>query len=414
MKKNVWIFNHYGCTPNTGSLLRHYTFAKKLNESGYSAKVFASNQLHYIKSTFDVDGELYKEYNEENVPFVFINTPKYENNGKKRVINMISYFTKLFPVTKQTVKKGGEKPDVIIASSPHPLTCVAGILIAKRYKVPCIVEIRDLWPESIVEYSERFTKKHPLIKMLYQGEKWIYKKADRLIFTMPGGYDYIKEKKWDNDIPKSKCFHINNGIDLDVFNFNKENFKVEDEDLENDDVFKVVYTGAIRAVNNLGVLIDVAKAIENLKVKFLVWGDGDELETLKQRVIDEEISNVSFKGRVDKKYVPYILSKADANLFCGKSTEIGKFGFSPNKLFDYYSSNKPIISTFDLTYTYVNSENGFNADNQDIDLIVKGIEEVCENYDEISKNALNDFSKCVKEFDFKVLTQKLIDIIETL
>ena len=75
---------------------------------------------------------------------------------------------------------GHTKPDIIYASSVHPLTLVAGIRLAKYLGVECVCEVRDLWPESIVEYSRRFTRKHPLVRLLYQGERWIYQKADRL------------------------------------------------------------------------------------------------------------------------------------------------------------------------------------------------------------------------------------------
>ena len=78
------------------------------------------------------------------------------------------------------------RPDVIFASSVHPLTLVAGLQLAKHFGVKCVCEVRDLWPESIVVYSNRFTKDNPLIKLLYRGEKWIYKKAESL--CLPGSH----------------------------------------------------------------------------------------------------------------------------------------------------------------------------------------------------------------------------------
>ena len=53
-------------------------------------------------------------------------------------------------------------------------------------------------------------------------------------------------------------------------------------------------------MNNVGLLLDAAKLIDDEKIKFLIWGDGDELSELKQRVESENISNVCFKGRVEK------------------------------------------------------------------------------------------------------------------
>ena len=75
----------------------------------------------------------------------------------------------------------------------HPLTLVAGIKIAKQFGIPCICEVRDLWPESIVAYGA--LKRNSIIaKILYQGEKWIYKKADSIIMTWEGGKNILSIK----------------------------------------------------------------------------------------------------------------------------------------------------------------------------------------------------------------------------
>ena len=163
--------------------------------------------------------------------------------------------------------------------------------------------IADLWPESIVAYGIAGPH-NPAVLALRRLEKWIYKKADALVFTMEGAYDYIVEQGWDKEISRSKVHYINNGVDLEQFDYNKEHFPVDDPDLDDPDTFKVVYTGSIRKVNNLGLLLDAAKCVNDPCVKILIWGDGDEREALEQRVRDENISNVVFKGSVEKKYIP--------------------------------------------------------------------------------------------------------------
>jgi hypothetical protein len=65
---------------------------------------------------------------------------------------MTLFYKNLIPTAHDYAKAHG-RPDVIIASSVHPLTMVAGIRIAKRMKIPCICEIRDLWPEAIFQFG---------------------------------------------------------------------------------------------------------------------------------------------------------------------------------------------------------------------------------------------------------------------
>ena len=194
-KKNVWFFHHYATPPTIPGLNRPYDFAKNLLANNYECTVFSSSYLHYVGENLVKDDSLYCEIVDNNVPFVFIKTTPYYDNGPLRIKNMISFYRNLFPVAKKYSDLQG-KPDVIIASSAHPFTLIAGQKIAKKFGIPCICEVRDLWPESFVAYNI-IKKKNPLLKLLYAGEKWIYKKADKLIFTMEGGKDYIIEKGWD-------------------------------------------------------------------------------------------------------------------------------------------------------------------------------------------------------------------------
>ena len=69
--------------------------------------------------------------------------------------------------------------------------------------VPCISDIVDLWPQSIVEYVG-INARNPIIQILYQLEKFIYKNSNAIIFSMEGGRDYIKDRGWDKKINMAK------------------------------------------------------------------------------------------------------------------------------------------------------------------------------------------------------------------
>lgn len=410
MKKNIWIMNHYAANMLFDQGGRHYSFAKYLKQSGYEPVVFCCNAKHGKAELFFEDTSLWREHTAEEIglPFVFVKARTYVGNGKQRVLNMIDFYFNVKKAAKEYAKQHG-KPDIIYASSVHPLTLVAGIQLAKKFGVKCICEVRDLWPESIVVYSERLKKTNPLIKLLYQGEKWIYKKADKLIFTAEGTYDYIIEQGWEKEIPREKVHCINNGVDLEVFAYNREHFRVEDPDLENPNIFKVAYAGSIRHVNNIGLLLDTAKKITNPRIKFLIWGDGDELPALRQRLIDESIPNVVFKGRVEKKYIPYITSKADMNLMdMQEENEIFRFGISPNKLFEYIAAKKPILMYRLWAHNPVLTYNiGYVAESkEDISNYIVSCSD--------GRQTLNPsgFEKASQAYSFETMTRVLVHIIE--
>lgn len=409
---NIWIFNAYNMPLKYGHLNRSFYFEKFLTKKAIDVKVFVNSCLHNgSKNIVDTEGLFKTEGN-----CVFVKTDKYKGNGFGRIKSMFQYYFDLFKISDEF-----ERPDVIIGSSVHPLACVAAIKLSKKYKCKNIVEIRDLWPETLVSYGI-IGKNNPITKILYKLEKWIYKKADKIIFTMEGGKNYIVEKGWDKDsggpVDINKIYHINNGVDLEVFDYNKENYKIDDEDLKNKDIFKVVYTGSIRFANNLGVLVKVAERLKEQgynKIKLLIWGKGDRLESLRQEVKDKKLDNIVFKGYVEKKYVPYIVSDSDVNILHGDSNfwNVARFGVSLNKLFDYLAGGKPILSSIVCNYDVVSQNKaGITIKKQTVeniaDEIIKFYNMPKDEYEEMCKNA----RKLSYEYDFKNLTDKLIDIIE--
>lgn len=411
-----WIFNHYATTPLTGPLLRHYYFAEYLKERNIETTVFAANELHQTGGCVDTHGKPYLRTEEEGVPFVFVKTSKYEGNGISRVKNMVSFFLGLLKISKGYAKQYG-KPDVIMGSSAHPLTSIAGILVARRFRVPAIVEVRDLWPEAIFSFGK--VKMNSLVgRLLSAGEKWMYVHADAIVFTKEGDVDHIKEMGWDKDhggkIDLAKCHYINNGVNLKDYYASIEKDILKDPDLE-DDSFKVVYTGTVRLVNNVGNLLDTAKLLKDKKdIKFLIFGGGSELEKLEKRVQDEHIDNVIFKGFVEKKYIPYILSRSSVNVLNYSQANYNwSRGNSSNKLFEYMASGKPIISTVKMGYCILDKyQCGLSLEECTAKALAEQILKIHdmpeEAYAQMAENAKNG----AKDFDFPVLTEKLYQVIK--
>jgi glycosyltransferase involved in cell wall biosynthesis len=418
--KNVWIFNHYGGAMYKSRGGRHYAIAKYLKIYGYSPVVFVSNSKHGVLEKYNEFNGLWTVCIAEDidVPFVFVKSRLYSTNGKQRVYNMIDFFRNVKKAAKEYAQVYGV-PDVIYASSVHPLTLIAGIQIAKYYKIPCVSEVRDLWPESIVQYSSKYSSKNFLIQLLYQGEKWIYKKSNAIIFTMEGGRKYIEDKRWNSKIHGSidlkKTFYVNNGVDLEIFDRNCQEFMYMDAELDDSSKFKVVYTGAIRHINNLGMIVDVAKIFEDTNIIFLIWGTGDELESLKERVNREGINNVYFKGYVEKMYIPSIVCKADLNIVHWKMSSVLRYGVSYNKLFEYLAAGKPIVSTVKPGYSLINRYAcGEEVEEISVEGIANSILKIKNlPFDKICKMGENA-RKTGEEFDYRILTQKIIDILESL
>jgi len=416
MRKNIWIFNHYATAMFYDCGDRHYWFAENLLAKKYNPTIFCASTVHNSVEVIDTGSELFCEKVINDIPFVFVKTSVYEGNSVGRIKNVLIFYKNLIRVAKLYANLKG-KPDVILASSGHPLTAVAGIRIAKVLKIPCVVEIRDLQPESAISYG--FLKeKSWLAKILYLGEKWIYKKADRLIFTMEGGKKYIEEKKWSKEIDLNKIYHINNGLDINQFDSNAERFELEDVDLSRKNVFKVVYTGSVRRANNLNLLLEAAKYISKKgfsNIEFLIYGEGNERESLEKKCEEENINNVVFKGKIGKKFIPYILVNSDLNILNYTYHSTWKYGGSQRKFFEYLASGKPVLSTVTMGYDLITKFNvGISLCEQTAEAIgeaVIGFSQMDnQRYCEMGENA----RKLAHEYDFQILTAKLIELMEGL
>ena len=413
MKKSIWILNHYA-----GSMLferggRHYALAKYLKRSGYEPVIFCCNAMHTEQKCHLPDADaLWQERTEESAgfPFVFVKARTYSGNGASRVLNMADFSRNVQKAGKQYATVHG-KPDVILASSVHPLTLLAGEKLAKYFGVPCICEIRDLWPESIVQYS-RFSRKNPVIRLLYRGERYLYKRANALVFTVEGAYDYILEHGWQNVISREKVFYINNGVDAEQFRENREQYRVEDADLEREDVVKIIYAGSIRKANDIDLLLDVAKRTADLPVRYLIWGDGDQRERLQKRLVDEHIDNLVFKGRVNKTFVPYITSRADINYLDVFQDDIARFGISPNKLFDYVAAEKPILMAFSGKYNPLRDYSSGLVCGVTTDSIAAKVREYFTLTEEQKTQMAEDSARAAKRFDYATHAAALAEILE--
>ena len=414
MNKTVWILNHYAGNMFLVGGGRHYCMAKYLKENGFNPVVFCSNYDHFTrKNCFDSKNRWIEEQEPETeVPYVFIKTRAYPNNGIQRVLNMIDFYKGVLKIAKQFAEENGP-PDVIYASSVHPLTLVAGIKLAKRFNVKCISEVRDLWPESIVAYSSKWTRTNPVMRLLYAGEKWIYKKSDYVIMTWAGGYDYIKDQGWQTAIPEEKVVHISNGVDLEPYFTNIQEHPYEDADLSDKNHKNFIYTGSVRKVNNLGVLAEVAqklKEIGNTDARILVFGDGDELEKLKQDT--RNLDNIVFKGRVPKQSIPSILSQGYASILHNSSTELDKYGQSQNKFFEYLAAGRPILMTYSVGHSVIRRYGcGIEIDSQDPVSIVDAIVSLCNLTWNEYQNCCNSAAECAQRFDYKELCNQLISVI---
>jgi len=334
---NIWIFNHYAITPDLPGGTRHYDLAQELVKHGHHVTIFASNfnhdQRRYVKLRAD------KKWGTESfdgVNFVWIRTFPYQRNDWRRVLNMLSFMSRAWRLGRRLPELSSELegPDVIIGSSVHLLAVLAAYRVAKYYRARFIMEVRDLWPQTIIDMG-RLTEKGVLAKSLRFLERYLYRRADKIITLLPHADEYITAC----GVAKEKVIWLPNGVDLARFS---------QSPLEGicPDTFKVMYFGRHGPANALDVVLEAAKVVENRgyhSIKFLLVGDGPEKSKLLALAKSMNLKNVEFRDAVPKDLGPKVLQEANAYIFNLESSSVFKYGISSNKLFDYMASMKPVI-----------------------------------------------------------------------
>ena len=406
MKKKVWLINQYAMPPKYEVRIQTLKRAQYLIELGHDVTIISGSYLHNTSKNLITDNKKFIKKKYDGIKFIHIKTNSYEGNSIKRFYSLILFAFRLFFLSKKF-----DKPDVISQLATVPFGNII-YYVAKKVNAKYIVDVVDLWPESFVAFG-LISKKNPLIKIAYKAEKWLYQKADEIVFSMEGGKDYIIEKGWDLEsggkIDLKKVHYINNGVDLKDFDLNKSLFKISDVDLENNNIFNIIYMGSIRLANNLKQLIDAAKVLKNEgNIQFLIYGDGEDRVFLENYSKTNGLTNVKFKQKwVELKYVPYILSRSSLNILNYMPNPIARFGGSQSKSFQYMASGKPICANIKFGYCPITKNNlglakDFNDPEEYSKAILSFVKMDSKEYDAICFNA----RETAENYDYKRLTLK--------
>lgn len=332
--KQVWILNHYALEPNSAGGTRHFHLAANLPAYGWRASVIAASvELNSGRQRLAAGERLRLERHDE-VPFLWIRTPEYKGNGSGRIMNMLSY---TFRVLLPSYTKELPKPDVIVGSSVHPFAALAGALLARRHRVPFIFEVRDLWPQTLIDLG-RLRERSFLTWVLRRLEQWLYRQATRIVVLLPHAVDYIVPL----GIPAKKVVWIPNGVDLSAFPAPSPSQKAGDEP------FVLMYFGAHGQANGLDNVLRamklVAEQVSPGFIKLRMIGDGPLKSELVRLAEELGLSDVSFEPPIPKKVIPALAAEADAFVIAVLDMpQLYRYGISMNKLFDYLAAARPII-----------------------------------------------------------------------
>jgi len=340
-EQTLWIINHHAAGPG-----RHESFARELAVRGWLVRLFASSFIHnvFIEQKNYPPGCNYLIETVRGVNRVWIKTPPYYDNSLSRLVNHLSFACRVAGFGRKL-----EAPDAVIGSSAHLFTGLAAFHLAQKYNIPFVFEVRDIWPQSLVDIGA-INKFSPMAVGMGVLEKFLYRKARLIISVLPGGEEHIA--RFGIDV--KKVVYIPNGVDLNWYDrCTREGSLTPDQAalfhrLKGRVIF--TYAGAHGYANGLETVIRAAEILYRDRVDdihVLMVGDGPDKPGLVKLATDCGLTNITFLNALEKAQIPVILKNTDVCLFHLRNSKAYRYGLSSNKLFDYMAAARPLIAAVD-------------------------------------------------------------------
>ena len=252
------------------------------------------------------------------------------NSGfSKRVADYVSY------AISATIAARRVRPDLVVATSPQFFSAVAGYWVARRKRLPWVMEVRDLWPESIRAVGAA-KGQEKLLDRLEQLELFLYRSAAKVVVVTHA----FKRNLTERGIDPAKIEVVTNGVHTANFpRLPKDAALVEQLGLR--DKFVVGYLGTHGMAHKLDFILDCVSAAPK-EVHFLFVGGGARKAALEQRVAREGFSNVTMLPSVAKAEIGRYISVTDVALVPLKKSDTFKTVI-PSKIFENAAAGKPIL-----------------------------------------------------------------------
>jgi glycosyltransferase involved in cell wall biosynthesis len=367
MTLKAWIVNPYAAGPDEAGITRPYNFARMLAAEGVDATVITQSFDHFSQR-FDrlQRWDRVGRRTVDNVDFVYVRSIPYRGNSWRRMANMAAFGAAL--QNPEVVATAGA-PDVIVGSSPHILCAFSAYLLARRLGVPHVFEVRDPWPQILVDAGD-YTESHPAIRVFRWCERTLYAGSAAIITLYP----FLRQYLQDRGAKDRKITWIPNGIDPD--------YLPDRVPPPEGQTIDFMYAGSHGLANGLDRILAVAERIQRLagseeslaRVRFLFVGDGPRKQSLIAEANARALRNVEFRDSVPKRRIHSELQSAHAFIFTLIDSPVFQYGPAPNKLVDYMVAGRPVIFASNSPFNPVaDAQSGVTVDPSDLDGIVEAV-----------------------------------------
>jgi len=227
------------------------------------------------------------------------------------------------------------KSDLIIATSPQFFAAVSARWLGFFKRKPWVMEVRDLWPESIKTVGAM--KDNFIIRYFERVEFRLYHSARHIITVT----DTFKKRIVSRGFNPMKISVIKNGANHELFIPRPKNNDIL-SDLGLKGKFIVGFIGTLGMAHKLDFILTAAEKITDPSIHFLIIGAGAERKNLEELIEKRKPRNVTLHGMIPKESVPEYLSIIDVALINLRKSETFK-AVIPSKIFESSAMERPIL-----------------------------------------------------------------------
>jgi glycosyltransferase involved in cell wall biosynthesis len=324
-------------TPEEAGGTRHYELAAMLAAHGNRTTVLRSD-VSYVSGEPNSSGSVVDA--SQRIPEgLSIRTCRTNSAHHRSLAHRLVAFSS-FAVTSFWAGLHVTSVDVVCAVSPPPSVLVTAWLLARLKRVPLVIEIRDLWPDTVIDLG--YLRRAWAIGVARWLERRVYAGADLIVVNSPGFVPHILASGVSPEIVAP----IPNGVDTERYDPADLGLAFRHEHgLGNRCV--VMYAGTHGVASDLDTALRAAALLRHEEdVVFVFVGHGIRKARLLREAAAAELSNVVFAAPQPKRTMPSVLAAADMGLAILRPVPVFKTVL-PNKVFDYMAAGRPVLVQVD-------------------------------------------------------------------
>lgn len=259
---------------------------------------------------------------------------------KGRLGRPLAYASWLLSATLVAI--GGRwKADVVVATSPPPLVGLPGRIAAWRRGVPLVFDIRDIWPEAIVQ-SGRLT--NPLVIWVFEWvARYLYRSSTRVTAVTEGWVERLAEL----GVPTDKSAVLPNGVDVTGFDEDARKPLPPDFDALDPEARWFTYAGILNTPQGLEVILEAAAQLKQHRPElyalsqFVLVGEGPRESELREMRDRLGLDRVIFIRRQPRWAIYALLHRSFAVLVTLRPRKDSST--VPSKIYECMASGRPVL-----------------------------------------------------------------------